>query len=151
MNQVIIEFEKVISTKVQTETLFDLLKERPHRISYVEIDYVKHQNFVNEHPYRSWYLIKIKDTYVGSFYVSKENMIGINVFEKYTRQAVFQIVRFIRDNYIPLPEIPSVRSGLFAINVPPLNILLAEVLENLNAELVQKTYLFPSTNENDSK
>lgn len=144
MNQAEVEFEQVIPSKEQIATLFDLLKKRLHKISSDATDSIDHESFVNAHPYRCWYLIKIRDTYVGSFYVSSENTIGINVFEENTRTVVLPIVKFLRSNYEPLPSIPSVRSGQFAINVPPTNTVLTEVLEEIGATLAQVTYLIPS-------
>lgn len=144
MSQIDIQFENVIPSKEQVEILFDLLKERQHRISCEATDYIKHEIFVKAHPYRSWYLIKFKDIYVGSFYVSKENTIGINVSQKFTRLTVSPILKFVKDNFEPFPSIPSVRSGRFAVNVPLSNTVLAEELEELGATIAQKTYFIPN-------
>ena len=144
MNQIKIEFEQVISSKEQIATLFDLLNKRLHKISCKATDYIKHESFVNAHPYRYWYLIKVRDSYVGSFYISKENTIGINVYEEYTRQVVLPIIKFVHNNCEPLPPIPSIRGGRFAINVPPKNIVLIEVLEEIGATIAQVTYFVPN-------
>ena len=144
MNQVEIEFENVTPSKDQIKTLFDLFKQRLHKISYEEISYKKHESFVRSHPYRSWLLIKIRDNYVGSFYISKENTIGINISDNYIQLALAPIINFVENNFEPLPGIPSVRSGRFAINIPPGNVLLAEELEAIGANLAQITYFLPS-------
>ncbi len=144
MNQVEIEFENVTPTKDQINILFELLLERSHRISYEENNFNEHETFVKSHPYRSWFLIKISDNYVGSFYVSKENTIGINIADNYVRLAVAPIINFVESNFEPLSAIPSVRNGKFAVNVSPANKLLAKALEEIGANIAQITYFLPS-------
>ena len=77
-----VEFEQVEPTDEQIVTLFDLLETRLHKISYQETSYSKHKDFVKSQPYRDWFLIRVSENYVGSFYVSKENTIGINVADE---------------------------------------------------------------------
>lgn len=89
------------------------------------------------------FLVKIKNDYVGSFYVSQENTIGINVSERYVRLVVALIIKFVETNYQPLAAIPSVRSRKFAINVPSSNKVLAESLEDIGANSAQVTYYLP--------
>lgn len=148
MKQVQIEFEKITPTKAQTETLYVLFKQRLHKISAEAIDYKEHAKFVNSHPYRGWYLIKVDSSYAGSFYVSQENTIGLNLQEDLTQYIVEKVAIFVRENYKPLPPILSIRGGQFAINVPPTNAVLAKALESLDAQLIQKTYLLPSDQDN---
>jgi hypothetical protein len=135
-----VQFEKVTASTEQIDVLFNLLSERLHRISHKDESYSEHEKFVCSHPYRMWFLVKIKDEYVGSFYISQENTIGINVAERCTRLVLAAIVKFVESNYQPLAAIPSVRSGKFAINVPSSNRILAEALDDIGAELVQVTY-----------
>ena len=144
MNRVEIEFEEVISSMEQIKTLFHLLNKRIHTISCKATDYIDHEKFVNAHPYRCWFLIKFKGFYVGSFYLSNENTIGINVSEECSYEAVLSIIEFVRNTYQPLPPIPSVRGEKFAINVPPTNAVLTEALEKIGAKLAQITYSMPN-------
>ena len=144
MNRVEIEFEEVISSMEQINTLFYLLNERVHTISCKATDYIEHEKFVNAHPYRCWFLIKFKGSYVGSFYLSNENTIGINVSEECSYEAVLSIIEFVRNTYQPLPPIPSVRGEGFAINVPPTNTVLTETLEKIGAKVAQITYSMPN-------
>lgn len=144
MNQINFEFEKVTATKEQISTLFDLFQMRPHKISAELTNYLGHEKFINTHPYRCWYLIKYDDLYLGSFYVSKENTIGINVSEKILRRVIRAIISFVHDNYKPLPPIPSVRNGQFSINVPHTNTVLSEALEEAGCVLTQITYIVPT-------
>lgn len=142
MNQ--LEFEKIKPSEEQIETLFELLVRRVHRISCEETNYNEHKQFVKSHPYRYWFLIKIVDNYVGSFYVSKENTIGINVSDEHTYLIIPHITNFVKKNFKPLSAIPSVRSGKFAINVPSSNVHLASALEAIDAKIAQVTYFLPS-------
>jgi hypothetical protein len=144
MNQLEVRFEKVTASAEQIDVLFNLLSERLHRISHKDANYTEHKKFVCSHPYRMWFLVKIKNDYVGSFYITQENIIGINVSERCVRLVVAPITKFVESNYQPLVEIPSVRSGKFAINVPSSNKILAESLENIGAKLAQVTYYLPS-------
>ena len=144
MSQLEIRFEKVTASTEQINVLFNLLSERLHKISHYDANYTEHKTFVCSHPYRMWFLVKIKNNYVGSFYVSQENTIGINVSERCVRLVVAPIIKFVECNYQPLAAIPSVRSGMFAINVPSSNKVLAESLEDIGAKPVQVTYYLPS-------
>lgn len=143
MSQLEIRFEKVTASTEQIDVLFNLLSERLHGISHKDASYSEHGKFVCSHPYRMWFLVNIKDEYVGSFYITQENTIGINVSERCTRLIVAPIIKFVESNYQPLAAIPSVRSGKFAINVPPSNKILAEALDDIGAELAQVTYYLP--------
>lgn len=139
-----VEFERVLPSEAQIESLFELLVQRVHKISCEDVSYNEHKRFVKSHPYRDWFLIRVSDSYVGSFYVSKENTIGINVSDGYVSLVVTQIVIFVKENFKPLPPIPSSRSDKFAVNVPPSNVQLAKALEEVDAKIAQISYILPS-------
>jgi len=139
-----VEFERVLPSEAQIESLFELLVQRVHKISCEDVSYNEHKRFVKSHPYRDWFLIRVSDSYVGSFYVSKENTIGINVSDGYVSLVVTQIVIFVKENFKPLPPIPSIRSDKFAVNVPPSNVQLAKALEEVDAKIAQISYILPS-------
>ena len=139
-----VEFERVLPSEAQIESLFELLLQRVHKISCEDVSYNEHKRFVKSHPYRDWFLIRVSDSYVGSFYVSKENTIGINVSDGYVSLVVTQIVIFVKENLKPLPPIPSIRSDKFAVNVPPSNVQLAKALEEVDAKIAQISYILPS-------
>ena len=88
--------------------------------------------FVNSNPYRAWYLAMNNQKAVGTFYLSKENTIGINISEINYEQTVAAIINYVKNNYSPLPEIKSVRASIFTINVPPTNLSLIKILEKLD-------------------
>lgn len=139
-----VSFERVLPSESQIKILFELLEQRLHKISCKQASYAEHKQFVESHPYRDWFLIRVSKNYAGSFYLSKENIIGINLKDEYTSLAVSQIIKFVRKIFMPLPPIPSVRGDKFAINAPPSNLYLANALEAADAEIAQITYFFPS-------
>ena len=61
-----------------------------------------------------------------------------------TPLVVSQIVIFVKENFKPLPLIPSIRSDKFSVNVPPSNVLLAKALEEVDAKIAQISYILPS-------
>lgn len=136
-----VEFSKVVPTRAQIQTLYDLLSEREHTISHEGLPaFEDHAKFVETHPYRSWYIVSKDDASLGSFYISKENTIGINLVTEINETLVEEIIRYVQAEYTPLPPIPSVRAGIFAINVPPSNTTLIEVLEGLGSKVLQISY-----------
>ena len=139
-----VDFEHVLPSEAQIECLFELLGQRLHKISCEDVSYSEHKRFVKSHPYRDWFLIRVSDSYVGSFYVSNENTIGINLSDGYISLVVSQIVKFVKENFEPLPPIPSIRSDKFAVNVPPSNVQLAKALEEVNAKIAQISYFLPN-------
>lgn len=139
-----IEFEEVRACPEHIDALFRLLNARVHTISHhSSVSYAEHRQFVEAHPYRVWLLVKRSDDYVGSFYLTDGNMVGVNVAEELIRSLLLPIVVYVKRNYQPLAAIPSVRSGQFAINVPPSNEQLVKALDGLGSELVQLTYYLP--------
>ena len=144
MSQLEIEFEKVTASPKQIDELFNLLRERRFKISHEDANYNEHRGFVCSHPYRVWFLVKVQCEYIGSFYITKENTIGINISERCVALAVKPIIEFVVTNYKPLVAIPSIRNGSFAINVPQGNRVLAKTLKDIGAELAQLTYYLPN-------
>ena len=144
MSQLEIEFEKVTASPEQIDELFNLLCERLHSISHENSNYHEHRGFVCSHPYRVWFLVKVKSKHIGTFYITKENTIGINVSDRCVPLVVKPIIEFVLTNYKPLVAIPSLRNGSFAINVPQANRVLAESLKDIGAELAQVTYYLPN-------
>jgi len=137
-------FEKIIPTDEQIVVLFELLNNREHRISHNGgVTFESHKAFVCDNPYRAWYIVKRGECSLGSFYVTTENTIGINLKDYENENAVLEILLFVKRMYKPLDAIPSVRRGRFAVNVPPTNHSLSKILSNLGAELAQVTYYLP--------
>lgn len=137
-------FEPVSDVDEHIFALYQLLIAREEKISHSDNPkYSDHTNFVKNHPYRKWYLVKSSDGYIGSFYISLQNTIGINVTEGNLRTIASCILRFVCNRYEPLPAIPSVRGAQFAINVSPQNTILIEELEKVGSQVLQVTYTVP--------
>lgn len=143
MNSIEITLEKVIGDENQINVLFQLLKKRKHNISNKSLPTINsHIEFVKNHPYRAWYLIKLDDIYVGSTYVMKNNCIGISLIDDV---SIFpQVIKLISKKHKPLKEIKSVRPSNFYINIAPNNIDIESQLINLGAIKIQLSYSFPS-------
>ena len=136
-----VEFSKVIPTEYQIGILYDLLVRREHGISNkIEPVFEDHVKFVNSNPYRAWYIVVNHSKPVGTLYISKENTVGINLDGINYEKAVLEIINYVKKNYLPLPEIKSVRASTFSINVPPKNLSLIKILEGLDKEILQISY-----------
>lgn len=143
LNTMLIEFQKIAPTAEQTQALYELLNERVHKISHGDnVSFNEHNFFVENHPYRAWYLVFLKGDLIGSFYINNDNTIGINLdFDD--SSVISKIITYVKSNFEPLDAIPSVRADRFSINVPPSNKSLSGTLASLGAELAQLTYYFP--------
>jgi hypothetical protein len=140
-----ITFEKITGAKEQIVVLYDLLDKRKHNISHRAIpSFSDHADFVNNHPYRVWYLIKSGDIYVGSFYISKYNSVGISIISNQRKTSLITL-NFIFNKYKPLKEIKSLRPPYFYINVPVTNKYLEKCLASLGATKVQTSYSLSAT------
>lgn len=145
MTKTDIRFEKVTARSEQINVLFKLLSDRVHSISHQKVvSFTEHQEFVRANIYREWFLVKLGEKYIGSFYLTNENMLGVNIPENKVELLMMPILNFIKLNYEPLVAIPSVRSDRFAINVPPSNARMSKSLQKLGFELAQLTYYLPN-------
>lgn len=136
-----IKFEKIAPTETQIVALYDLLLKREHTISHKVVpSFEEHAAFVNANPYRAWYLVLVSDEVAGTFYVSNENTVGINIARNSDETIIDSICSYIFAEYTPLPEIKSVRGPAFAINVAPDNEFLINALDRLNKKVLQISY-----------
>lgn len=133
------ELEKIVATTPQVDILFRLLKARKHNISNTKVPTkIQHAEFVKNHPYRVWYLVKYRSDYVGSAYVMKNNCISISLI---SHVKLFpSVLRELCRRHQPLKEIKSVRPPHFFINVAPSNREVQKHLLNLHATKIQVTY-----------
>lgn len=130
--------KRVSGTRNQIHELYKLLKNRAHSISHSEVPSIRqHDDFVCSYPYRHWFLVKNVAGSLGAIYLAWDNSVGINV--DLPTEQIQLLIECVAKNFDPLPEIKSVRSKCFHINVP----VGAEVLESAvkkNGVLIQKTY-----------
>ena len=130
-----VSFRKVTSR--DAEILYDLLKTRVHNISHYELPtYISHKKFVSSYPYRHWYLIFENDNVKGSFYVQKDNSIGIDL-QQPSFLTLREIVNFINRKLIINKALPSQIPPYFFINVAKSNKEMLDMLEKIGCEPIQ--------------
>ncbi len=133
-------FIKVKKTIEHIDALYDLLKKRVHNISHDSLPtYNEHKIFVENNPYRVWYLIKDYEGYIGSLYILNDNCIGIFV-DPSSDQAIEYSISWALMNHKPLPGIKSIRSHNFHINVAPGNVKLKTAIQNIGGTKIQTTF-----------
>ena len=140
MDARLISFELVIGRDEQIDNLYNLLKKRNFTISHKNLpSYNFHKQFVLENPYRYWYLITYEKKYIGSFYLKKDNSVGINITFQ-NKKILSSILSFLKKNHSPSKSSASIIPPYFYINVPSDNIQLQNFLENLGASSIQISY-----------
>jgi hypothetical protein len=134
-------FEVIENVYAHAYILYSLLKKRRLNISHYKLPlYKEHVAFVENHPYRLWYLIKKSNDYVGSVYISHENTIGLALTENSDDVAIAAL-SFILSNHKPLPGVKSIRNHNFCVNIHPANIWLQEIVKNsFNGTHIQNTF-----------
>ena len=119
--------------------MFQKRKENDRISSSIDLSFEEHCRFINEHPYRYWFLLKKTDRYIGSLNISNENSIGVQLLESH--QSYFEVlIHQVLETYEPLPAIPSVRPSNFIVNISPKNNQLETILQKMGASCIQKTF-----------
>ena len=134
--------EEVNKSDIHKKLLFKVFQQRKdnERISSdPQLVFDDHVKFVEDHPYRHWFLVKTDDYYIGSVSISYENSLGIHLFAKY-ETFVGRLIQKICKTIKPLPKLASVRSGNFIVNISPKNKKFEQELEMLGAHCIQKTF-----------
>ena len=138
-----IELDPVIPSDIQTELLYQQLRSRTNSISHrVLPSYDYHKEFVAQHPYRAWFIIKSKDLVLGNVYVQYDNSIGLNCCNQISEIQIKSILDLISIKLKPLAPIPSVRSSSFFLNVATSNTDLQKKLTNLGLIESQRSFVF---------
>lgn len=126
------KFESVVGNDEQIKNLYELLKKRIYSISHRSLpDYKSHVNFVKNHPYLHWFIVMHKGDSYGSFYIKKDNSIGIN-FKIVDNKILVAVINFIKENFKPQAAQPSSVPEYFYINVASSNKKLIDMLTALN-------------------
>lgn len=120
--------------------LYDLLAKRKYGISHKTMpNFEAHEKFVSKHPYVAWYFLKKNEEILGTCYVSFQNTIGLN-----SRFDALDDLRFVlaelQRKHEPLPEIPSIRSPIFTVNVGYSDSMLKTFFSDLAVDPIQLTY-----------
>ena len=140
-----LQLTQVGTTTEHILALFNILQKREERhvISHnKQINFEAHQEFVLSHPYRYWFLVEYRDKFIGTIYITTDNVIGSFVEPKHVT-FLDQILAYVIKIFEPLPGIPSVRNPEFTINLAPQNTSYARVVKKLGGRLIQKSYAFP--------
>jgi hypothetical protein len=136
--------EKIVGSKKQIMTLYEMLKCRNHNISHIKTPtYAQHKQFVINNPYRAWFLISNNSGYIGSFYIQKNNSVSISLIRNNTA-LLNEIFSFIILNYKPLKEVKSIRPPYFYINLAPTNKYLISYLKLRSFKHLQCSFKIPS-------
>ena len=136
------ELIKVNPHKIShVRNLFVILARKKFNISHIFLPtYKEHKKFVENHPYRFWYLILNEQKYVGIIYVTFENVIGINTIIS-SRELYMEAIKALINSHEPLEEIKSIRNKCFVINVNPNNKTLIDAIKLLDFSHIQNTYI----------
>ncbi len=144
-----IELEHIIPTESQIQVLFDHLSMRTHHISHQNLPpFDAHKRFVQNNPYRAWFLIKEGGKTLGNIYVQNDNSLGLNNVEEIACNAIKNIIDLVYENLAPLDPIPSVRYKDFFFNIAIGNTKMMEKLDEIGFEPMKTTYV-PSTSRRE--
>lgn len=139
------DFELVIPTLAQIETLYAQLKDRSHNISNKILpSFDEHTEFVYNHPYRKWVIVKDNGRAIGNVYIHFDNSIGLHFEASKYFDRVDEVLRFANTSSLPLPAEPSVRIGEFFFRVSSDNRQLQERLSILGFREVERTFVSQS-------
>ena len=132
--------ELITGTDEQNKVLYDLLLKRTFKISHNFMpNFDEHVKFITQNPYRSWFLLKDKNMYLGSFYIHKDNSLGINLIS-YEEEKVLWCLEFIKKEFEPLAPIKSVAPPFFYLNVSPENNEMISSLKREGHEQIQLSF-----------
>ena len=130
-------FESVVASDEQIRKLYDLLNQREHVISHAGIpSFDKHSNFVKNHPYLHWFLVYDNFDCYGSFYIKKDNSIGLNLTVS-NKEILMVCLNFIRENFSPQAAQASMAPDFFYINVAYSNKKALAALQKLGLSPLQ--------------
>ena len=134
-----VTLRRVTRSQEDVETLYELLKKRKYNITNIEVPaFEDHALFVNNHPYRIWYMIMRDSTCFGSVYIMDTNCIGITLMRYFELYSA--IMKAVMAMHKPLDEIKSVRPPFFFVNISPNNRIIKRQLSKLRAQKLQVTY-----------
>ena len=122
--------------KDSVEHLFALLRERHQNesISHKSMPTAEqHRQFVESHPYLEWYLIAVDSVMVGAVYITKQQELGIGIFESYRRLGYAKEA---------LKIIMHKHPGRCLANINPANDKSVRLFSKLGFHLIQQTYQY---------
>ena len=130
-----VKFKKVSLNDI--DTLYDLLRERVFSISHdLMPSKDNHINFVKGTPYKHWYLVYQNKELCGSFYIKRDNSVGLNLVRQRI-MIVEKTISFIKSRFCPEKSIPSEIPSHFYLNVAHSNKRLSKMLIKLGYNPIQ--------------
>ena len=124
------------------DILYELLIRREYSISHKKNPLKEdHAEFCLSNPYRYWYLIFESEEPIGSFYLTFQNCIAINLLKE-TKQDFLETLDFILQNFQPEPEVLSITPPYFYCNTNPSNKVYINAIEEYGGDLIQFSYSF---------
>ena len=134
------QFERIEGSDEQIEKLYQLLQKRVHFISHRDNpDYKSHIQFVRNHPYLNWFMVKRNGDALGTFYIKKDNSIGMNL-KIVNNEILAACIEFINKNFSPQPAQASMVPDYFYINVASSNEELLDAMKSLNKSQLQISF-----------
>ena len=134
--------EEVDCSYIHKKLLFDIFQQKKaeERISSsIDLHFEAHCSFVDKHPYRYWFLVKVSKNYIGTLYITNETVLEFNCLS--VTKSIFEtLINQVLEKYKPLIAIPSVRPSDFIVNISPSNTQLESKLHKMGADCVQKTF-----------
>ena len=101
--------------------------------------YLDHKDFVKNHPYLDWFIVKSDQDYLGSFYIKHDNSIGLNL-TTINIEIVSASIDFIKNCFRPLKSQASMVSKYFYVNVSASNEELIAVMRSLDTSQIQISF-----------
>ena len=135
-----IHFEKICGSDRQKNLLYQLLKKRKYKISHTQIPDIKlHNNFVENHPYREWFIVSENEEEIGTFYIKFDNSIGLNLIIQ-NKENISYILKFVKNNFLPQKEVSSLIPPFFYLNIASENYQLQCILDEMKINKLQISY-----------
>ena len=135
-----LNFRKIINSDI--ESLFELLKKRKFHISHNSLpSFKEHKYFVENHPYRYWYIIYESTKVIGSFYLQYDNSIGLDISVP-SKRIVTRTIKYIKKYFKPIKEVKSKIPPYFYLNIPYYDEDMLEIIINLvNCKPIQTSFM----------
>jgi hypothetical protein len=137
-----LNLEKVIPNDQQILWLFKSLESKSHVVSHKDMpEYSGHVEFVQNNPYRVWYIVNLDNKSVADLYIQNDNSIGLNNFENLEINVIREVLEMLFTEISPLKPIPSKRFGKFFFRISSSNFILQKKIESLGYFLSEFTYV----------
>lgn len=121
--------------------LYDLLLKRDPKVNIshrIMPSLEEHKKFVNSKPYKKWNIIYLDNQKIGSYYLSKNNEIGITILPKFQKKKIGTKILEIM-----FRENGNLR---YLANVSPINSESQKFFIKNGFKLIQYTYEFDLRN-----